>query len=261
MLVSPVCFLYNRSMNYNLNSLNKCKYAAVLPAVLIILAAAWLSVDIYNKINKSDNVVTVSATSEVYAKSDLALTTFSVVTDAKTVGEAMQENTDKMNAVTAFVKNQGVEDKDLQTTNFNISPRYEWVEKTGQRILAGYEVSQSLQIKIRDLTKVGDIIQGATGAGANEIGNLQFIIDNEDALREEARNKAIVEAKNKAKVLAENLGIRLIKIVDFNENGVYPVPYYTSMAKEALGMGGAAPDIQIGENKISSTVTLTYQIK
>jgi len=180
------------------NFLSKCKYAVILPAVLVILAATWLGVDIYNKMSESENVITVSATSEVYAKPDLALTTFSVISEAKTVGAAMQDNTTKMNAVTTFVKSQGVEDKDIKTTNFNISPRYEWREKTGERVLVGYEVSQSLQVKMRDLAKIGDIIQGATEAGANQVSDLQFTIDNEDALKEEARGKAIEEAKTKA---------------------------------------------------------------
>jgi len=248
-------------MNYEF--LGKCKCAAILPAILVILAAVWLGVDICNKTSESDNVITVSATSEVYAKPDLALTTFSVVTEAKTVAEAMQENTAKMNAVTVFVKSQGVEEKDLKTANFSISPRYEWREETGERVLVGYEVSQSLQVKIRDLARIGDIVQGATEAGANQVSDLQFTIDNEDVLKEEARTQAIDEAKIKAKNLAAALDIRLIKIINFSENGEFPIAYYygAESAKTASGLGGGAPDIQTGENKISVTVSLTYQIR
>jgi len=250
----------------NCNFENKKAILITIVAVLLISLIVWVSVDIANKIRAGGNMpaantLIVSATNDVYAKPDLALTTFSVVTEAKTVELAMQDNAAKMNAVIASVKSQGVEDKDLKTTNFNISPRYEWDKEWRNRTLVGYEVSQSLQVKIRDLTKIGDIIQGATGAGANEVGNLQFTIDNEDALKEEARNKAIDEAKTKAKNLAEKLGIRLVKIISFSESGSFPVPYYMASAKEASGMGGGAPDIQTGENKISVTVSLTYQIK
>ncbi len=257
-------------IKYNFENKN---IAAVLTATAVVLAIfliAWLGTDINNKLNKSENIITVSATNEIYAEPDLALSTFSVVSEAKTVGEAMQDNTAKMNAIIAFVKSQGVEDKDIKTINFNISPRYEWENPacaysycpSGKRILVGYEVSQSLQVKMRDLAKIGDIIQGATGAGANEVSNLQFTIDNEDALKEEVRTKAIEEARGKAKILAEKLGIKLIKIISFSESGDFPVPYYTAMSKEALGLGGGeVPDIQTGENKISVTVTLTYQIR
>lgn len=237
-------------------------FLTVSITALAIFSIIWLWTDIDNKLNASENTITVSATSEVYAQPDLALTSVGVVSEAKTVLKAMQYNTEKMNAIIAFIKNQGVEDKDLKTVNFNISPRYEWDEQWRNRILAGYEVSQSLQVKIRDLAKIGDIIQGATTAGANDVGSLQFTIDNEDALREEARNKAIQEAKENAKILASQLGVRLAKMINFSENGLTPVPYYSVALKEATGMGGGAtPDIQTGENKISVTVALTYQIK
>lgn len=249
-------------MRFDTSFLTTTSGLFVFLILLSVSLIVWLGIDINNRLGESENVITVSATSEVYAKPDLALTTFSVVTEAKTVGGAMQENTANMNAVIAFVKTQGVEDKDLKTANFNISPHYEWYDEGRRRVLAGYEVSQSLQVKMRDLTKVGDIIQGATTAGANDVGNLQFTIDNEDALKEEARDKAIEEAKIKAKTLAKELDIRLVKIISFSESGNFPVPYYTASSKETLGMGGAvAPDIQTGENKISVSVSLTYQIK
>lgn len=236
-------------------------------AVLLVALTVWVGVDVFNKINTINNVpatntITVSATSEVYAKPDLALNVFSVLSEAKTVGGAMQDNTTKMNTIIAFVKSQGVEDKDIKTINFNVSPRYEWDDEWRNRTLVGYEISQSLQVKMRDLTKVGDIIEGVANAGANQIGDLQFTIDNEDALKEEARNSAIEEAKNNAKKLAEKLGIKLVKIISFSEGGYSPIPYYTATAmKEVSGMGVATPDIQTGENKISVTVSLIYQIK
>ncbi len=242
-------------------------------AILSIALIVWVAIDINDRLSESENIITVSATSEVYAKPDLALTTFSVVTEAKTVGEAMADNTAKMNAVIASVKSQGVEDKDLKTTNFNISPRYEWYDSTncplyasycypGQRVLVGYEVTQSLQVKIRDLAKVGDIVQGATEAGANEVGDLQFTIDNEDLLKEEARGKAIEEAKTKAEILAGQLGIRLVKIISFSENGYVPYPLYAAAETAPSGKGGGVTlDIQTGENKISVMVSITYQIR
>ena len=261
-------------INYNFENKNTGTVLMTIVAVLLVSLIFWVSTDIINKIKVRENMpamntLVVSATNDVYAKPDLALTTFSVVSEAKTVELAMQDNAAKMNAVIASVKSQGVEDKDLKTTNFNISPRYEWENPacaysycpSGKRILTGYDINQSLEVKMRDLTKIGSIIEGATEAGANEVGSLQFTIDNEDALKEEARNNAIEEAKSKAKNLAEKLDIRLVKIVSFSESGSFPVPYYATSAKEASGMGGGAPDIQTGENKISVTVSLTYQIK
>jgi len=242
-------------------------------AVLIVSTA----VGIQNQIKEgryigqeieTKNTISVSDTGEIYATPDLALTTFSVVNEAKTVSEAMAENTEKMNAVIDFVKDQGVEGKDLKTTGFNIYPRYEWQKQVGlppyppegRRVLVGYEVRQSLEVKIRDMGKIGNIIEGATAAGANQVGNLQFTIDKEDELKAEARKQAIDKAKAKAKELASQLEVNLVRITNFTESSVVPIPRYYGL--EEIGLGGAAeaPQIETGENKITVTVTITYEI-
>lgn len=259
-------------MKFDCEFLTGRKPLFVFLTILVVAVTVWVVVDTKNRLNESTNMMTVSGTSEVYAKPDLALANFSVISESKTVAGAMTDNTDKMNAVIAFIKSKGVEDKDLKTASFYISPRYEWYDSTncplyysscrqGERVLVGYDVNQSLQVKIRDLAKVGDIIEGATLAGANQMSDLQFTIENEDTLKEQARTQAILEAKTKAKTLAKDLGVKLVKIVSFSENGVTPIYYSAPKATEAMGMGGAAPDIQTGENKISTTVSITYQIR
>lgn len=258
----------------HLEEKNKTLFTGLLIILSVFLLALTVStvVGIQNKIREgryigqeieSKNTITVSDKGEVYARPDLALTTFSVITEKKTVAEAMNENAEKMNAVINSVKEQGVEDKDLKTTTFNIYPRYEWYEKTefypqGKRVLVGYEVRQSLQVKIRDMEKIGEIIQEATDAGANQVGDLQFTIDNEDELKKQARGQAIEKAKRKAEELASQLGVNLVRITNFNESGVVP-RYYAF--EEALGKGAdEAPQIEVGENKIEVNVTITYEI-
>lgn len=232
----------------------------IVGIVLLVSLIVWVNIDISDKVKESENTLTVSATGEVYAKPDLALTTFSVVTEAKTVAQAMTENTQKMNAVIDIMKEQGIEEKDLKTLNFNIYPRYEWDEEGRNRTLVGYEVYQSLQVKIRQLEKIGAIVQGATEAGANQVSDLQFTIDNQDELKKQAREKAIEEAKTKAKDLAGQLGVKLVGIANFSESAV--LPYYYGLEK-SLGFGGeeSAPQIETGENKIEVTVAITYAIK
>jgi len=243
----------------------------IVSFVLLVSLTVWLNIDISNKIKEGRqieavNTITVTATGEIYAKPDLALATVSVITEAKTVTEVMTENTEKMNAVIDFVKGQGVEDKDLKTISFNIYPRYEWYEKgtcippcpSGKRVLIGYEIRQSLQVKIRNMEKIGDIIEGATAAGANQIDNLQLIIDKQDELKKQAREQAIEKAKAKANELASQLGVRLFKITNFTESAIFP--YYG--LEKAMGLGGdeGVPQIEIGENKIEATVNITYEI-
>lgn len=256
----------------------KCLFISfiVVLNVLLVFLVVWIGVGIQNKIKEgkyigrdieSRDTITVSDKGEVYAKPDLALTSFSVVTEAATVNAAMIDNTEKMNDVIAFVKGRGVEDKDLKTTSFNIYPRYEWQEKatcvppcpSGRRVLVGYEIRQSLQVKIRDMGKIGEIIEGATTAGANEVGSLQFTIDNEDELKKQARDEAIEKAKAKAEELALSLGVNLVRITNFSESGIFPRFYALSESMEGKG-GEEMPQIETGENKIEVTVTITYEI-
>ena len=167
-----------------------------------------------------------------------------------------------MNNVIEAVKNAGVEEKDLKTTNFSIYPRYEFPEPARKRILVGYEVSQSLQVKIRELEKAGQVIQEATNVGSNQVDDLAFTIDNEDELRKQAREEAIKEAKDKAKEIAKELGVNLVRIINFNENTFSPGSIEFMRAQSGGGgIGGAgAPQIETGENKIESNVNIVYEI-
>jgi len=242
-----------------MNIKNKHSLLTSVFIVFLVSLIIWVGVDINHKVKKGENTISVTGTGEVYAKPDLALTSFSVLTEAKTVIEALTENTEKMNAVIAFVKNENVEEKDIKTTGFNIYPRYEWEEKSGKRTLVGYEVSQTLQVKIRGMAKIGTIVQGTTEQGANQVSDLQFTIDDEDGLKKQAREEAIEKAKTKAKELASQLGVKLGKVVEFSESGVFPWYYAMEKAPAAMG-GGEELQIETGENKIEVTVTITYEI-
>jgi len=259
----------------NLRTKHKC--LSVILFIFLMVVTVWFAVAIQNKIKEgkyigqeieAKNTITVSETGEIYAKPDLALTTFSVITEAKTVSEAMSDNTQNMNAIISVMKDEGIEEKDLKTTSFTIYPRYEWQKieseiypyPPGKRVLVGYEVRQSLQVKIREMAKIGDIIQGATDAGANQVGNLQFTIDQEDELKKQARGQAIEKAKAKAQELAQHLGVSLVRITHFSESGVVP-RFYAPTTEMAEGKGGEAPQIETGENLISVTVSITYEIR
>lgn len=244
-------------------------FLVITLCIFFIVLIVSTGVDVINKIKESKyigqnveqrNTIVVSETGEVYATPDLGIITASVINEAETVAEAMTENTERMNSVINAVKSQGVEDKDIKTTSFNIYPRYRYTEEGyGNRILTGYEVVQRLQVKIRDLGKIGSIIQEATDAGANDISGLQLTIDNQDELENQARQQAIEKARVKAEELTSQLGVKLGKIISFNENSFNPY-YYDSFAE---GIGGAvpvAPNIQAGENKISVSVNIIYEI-
>jgi len=247
---------------------------SVVLIIFLIIISVSVVAGVFIKIKQLNEpavtrTISFTGNGEIYAKPDLAIVNFSVVTEKKTVVEAITENTNKMNKVIESAKKQGVDAKDLKTIGFNIYSRYDYISKSdiyssGTRVFIGYEIRQSLQVKIRNLENVGAIIEAATSAGANEVGDLQFTIDKEEELKSQARAQAIEQAKSKAKELASQLGIKLVRISSFFENGYSPV-FYESSKGVPLGIGGGgdapAPQIETGQNKISISVTITYDIK
>ena len=227
------------------------------------------------------NAITVSGHGEAFAVPDIATFTFSVVSLKSTVALAQEDATKKINEVTKYLKDAGVADKDIKTSDYSVYPQYEYSQSVcpavsssmgapvycppGKQVLKGYEVRQTTTVKVRDTAKAGDLLTGAGSKGATEVSGLNFTFDNPDQVQNEARDKAIANAKAKAEVLAKSLGVRLVRVVSYNENG-YPGPIY--YGKEmALGMGGdgavaqSAPAISVGENKVTSDISITYEIR
>ena len=215
--------------------------------------------------------VTLAGEGKVSAKPDVARINATVFTQRPLLKEAQEENSRKSEAVVAYLKNQGVEDKDIKTTGYNIYPQYSYprpcygticpVEEDVPKIV-GYQVRNSLEITVRDLAKAGGILSGLVNAGVNEVSGINFTIDQPDALRAEARKKAIDDASAKAEKLARDLGQRLGRIVSFSESGGFPPPIFLGRAEfDGKGGGGAEPAIQPGENEVIVNVSITYEFK
>lgn len=238
----------------------------ILMCVLIGILILFFGAGFFNMLNqgsKDPSTITVTGDGEVIVKPDLALVNFSVVTEADSAAKAMTDATEKMNQVIKAMKDSGIKEKDLKTTSFNVSPRYEFSQSSwpnpGQRSLIGYEVRQTLEVKIREIDKSGDIIGKAVESGANQVGNLQLTVDNQEKYKNEAREQAIDEAKGKAKELASQLGVRLVKITNFQEGDS---PVFFLEASDSMGRGGGeSPQIEVGENTIEVNVTISYEIK
>ena len=233
-------------------------------AIVLIILAIFLLASIDKVVNTATTTNTVSFSGEgkVVAKPDIAKVNLSIVTDAVTSKMAQDDNSKKSKTITDYLQKQGLGDKDIKTTSYNIYPQYKYSPYGGQTTIIGYQVNQSIEIKVRDLDNISNILDGIVASGANQVSQLSFKIDNPDALKSEARAKAIADAKKKASELESQVGISLGKIVNFSENtGGYPVPMYYG-ADKALSMdGGDGPSVPIGENEISVSVNLTYQIK
>ena len=233
--------------------------------ILCVAAIVIVSVVMVSKRNDYPDRMTVSAVGKIYAKADVANITLGVKTEAKkTSAEAVKENSEKMNEIVKELKKLDIEEKDIKTTNYSLRPLYNWTEGKGQ-VLQGYEVSQNLEIKIRDLDKIGEVISKSAEEGANQVGNVSFTIDDEFELREQARNAAIEKAKEKAKSISKESGIKLGSIKNVIENQYYqPQPYANARMESSVGIGGgglATPDIQAGQNEISIEVMVIYEVK
>jgi len=251
------------------------KFFNALIVVLVVFLASLtvlVSVMILNTakesqyIGKSDdfqNTISVLGEGEVFVKPDMGMAVFTVSNENKDVREALNEKTNNFNRLVEFMKESGIEEKDMKTINFIITPRYEYPEADnffpGRRVLAGYQATQSLEVKVRDIDKMGIIVQGAVNAGANEVTDIRFVVENEEEYRNESRALAVGDAKLKAEKLADKLGVELVRITHYSENEGPIV--FDMMRAEAVGMGGPAPDIQTGENLIRTVVTINYEIK
>jgi len=221
------------------------------------------------------NTITVSGEGEVFAVPDTATFSVTIQEEAKEVKPAQEEATKKSNAIYEYLKGEGVEEKDIKTADYSIYPQYDYVESDacregycppGRQVLRGFQVSQTLLVKVRETEKAGDLLSGVGSLGASSVSGLSFTIDDEDALQAEARGKAIENARTKAESLAKQLNVSLVRIVGFSENGNYPIYYAKAeMSMAADGRGGGAvppsPEIPVGENKIVSNVSVTYEIR
>jgi hypothetical protein len=237
-------------------------------ATLVVACVTGIVITALVMTNKSENQdrFSVNGSGTVYAKADIANIQVGVRTDTKkTAAEATVEATSKMNDIISEIKGLGVEEKDIKTTDYNLSPVYNWTNEKGQE-LAGYQVTQNLSLKVRDLSKIGDIIAKTTGKGANQIGSINFTIDDEYELKNQARELAIEKAKEKAELIAKQSGMKLGEIKSVYENSVSPVvPMYSNakiMLEDSRGAGEiASPEIQSGQNEIQVEVTLVYEVK
>lgn len=220
------------------------------------------------------NTISVSGMGEVFAVPDQATFTVTVREDAATVAVAQDEATKKTNDIIAYLKGAGVEEKNIKTINYNVNPKYEYTQEActnfscppSNQKLVGFEVWQMLEVKVEDPQKAGELLTGVGSKGATEVSSLSFTIEDEDALKAEARQQAIDEADEKAEALANQLGVELVRVVGFSEDsyGYPPMPYYArggvamDMAMESKAV---APELPTGENKITSNVNITYEIR
>lgn len=217
------------------------------------------------------NSITVNGVGEQLAVPDIATFSFGAEMTSETVASAQKVVTDRINKALDILKAAGVEEKDIKTTGYNINPHYDYSRivcsasycPPSRATLTGYDVSQTVEVKVRDTSKAGDILGKLGGVEVTNISGLSFTIDDQEKVKADARSKAIADARSKAKKLAKDLDVHLGDVVSFNE-GYSPMPYMMYAKDSAvanMSEGAAAPELPVGENTVVSNVSITYEIR
>ncbi len=250
-------------------------------AILVIAGSAWSYANSYAKQIDPSSIrsFSVSGEGKVVSVPDVASFTFSVITEGGTnVASLQKTNVEKTNGAVAFLKEKGIDEKDIRTESYNVEPRYQYYscgkydvsssrEVCPPAEIVGYTIRQTVSVKVRNFEVIGDVLSGVVEKGANSTSALQFTIDDPTEAKGLAREQAIEKAKDKAKAIAKAGGFSIGKLISINEGTLYASDrnYYKTAMEESYGVGGgavpAAANIQVGSEDVSVSVTLIYEIK
>lgn len=207
--------------------------------------------------------IVVTGEGESTVAPDMALLSLAVMREAKTAREALDANNAAMKEVIDAMKAAGIADRDLQTAGVQINPRYEYPTKqdgTQEARLVAYQVTNTLNVRVRDISKAGEVLDKSVTLGVNQGGGVTFTNDNPTAAREEARKKAVADAMAKARTLSEAAGVELGKVMEISETSYTqpPIPMAKTFAREAAVQ--SAP-MEAGENSYRVQVNIVYELK
>jgi uncharacterized protein len=203
--------------------------------------------------------ISVTGEDTLSVRPDLAQIDAGVASDAKTAREASEANNTAMAKVLAALKGAGIEDKDYQTSRLSLQPQYA-PNRNGPSPIVGYRASNRVTIKVRDVAKVATVIDTLVTAGANDIGNINFTVMQASKLLDEAREKAVADARRKAEIYAKAAGVTLGAPLSISEEGA-PAPMFRAKTLAMAPMESRAPPVAQGEELLSVTVSVTWAIK
>jgi uncharacterized protein len=244
--------------------------AAVLSLFLLVKtfsALGWTSSEPYS------NYISINGYAEITAVPDIATFTFTIEETSESSESAQMLASQKIDSAIKIIKEKGIEERDIKTLNYNIYPKYEWMGgvcngfrcDSGQNVLIGYTASQTTEVKVRKTDQSGEIFSSLTNVNITNISGLSFKVDDEENLKNKAREKAIQNAKENAIKLSKDLGVRLVKITGFSEDdySYRPDPYMYGAGSDMMTkeMSAIAPEINPGENIVNSRVYITYKIR
>ncbi len=240
-------------------------FIGILIVYLVVLVGALIRNEIrkYDYIGRADKIertVRVEGEGKVSVKPNIAVVVMGATTEGKTVAEAQSKNTEIVNKLISRLKELGIADPDMQTQDYTVYPLYDY-STDGKSTIRGYNVSQNVSVKIRDLTKANQVLGLAGEVGATNVSGPEFTIDDREVYLEQARAEALKKVHQKANALSSMLGLRLVSIFSYEEyegqSGNYPFKSY-----DMTGLGGApAPQIEAGTNEVVMNVVVTFELE
>jgi uncharacterized protein YggE len=240
--------------------------------LLVITIKEVKSLSFVGRDNGVYNSISVNGKGEEVIIPDIATFNFSVTEKAKTVAEAQKLATEKINKTLDAVRSNGINEKDIKTISYNINPEYEytnglcnqWSCAPGKSVLIGYQVSQTIEVKVRNIEKAGDILATIGSLEVDNVSSLTFSVDDIETVKANARASAIEDAKIKAEKLAKDLGVKIVRITSYYDSSEQPWPVYGmggDMMMSAKAESVRSPEIPTGEQKVVANVTITYEIR
>jgi uncharacterized protein YggE len=202
----------------------------------------------------AEKLLTVSGDATVSVAPDAAVIRIGVTSLGKTAREASEANAGKMRGVFAAIKDSGIATRDIQTSQLSLQPQYD-PNKAGTARLLGFQVTNQVTVRIRDIDRLPAILDRTIAAGANEMSGIEFVVSEQSKLLDRARDDAIADARRKAELYAKAAGVKLGKVVAINEEGSNPPPRPMVQALRA----GAVP-VAPGEQSLRASVTVSYEI-
>ncbi len=218
----------------------------------------------YEFIGRSDEsmrTISLQADGEVQVKPDIAFTTMGVETEAETVEAAQDQNTQIMNKLLTELAAKGIASEDMQTQEYNIYPQYDYTQDNG-RVLRGYQVSQHVRIRIRNVDMADQIVALAGSVGATNVSGLEFQVDDTNVYVEKARAEAITSLKEKIRMIEQSLDVQVIGVVNYSEYQPQdggPEMYYAEA--RSLSDSASAPKLAPGQNTVRMQVNAVFEIE
>lgn len=227
----------------------------LLPLAAIVAAAPALADVTTTPIAGTE--LDVSATGTSTRRPDVAIISAGVLTQASKAGDAMAANAKAMTATIAALKRAGVADRDIQTQSINLQPQYRYGENQPP-VLTGYQASNRVSVKLRELTGAGGVIDALVSAGANQIDGPSLSVDHPEAALDEARTKALATARARAELYAKSAGLSVRRIVRISENDGVPPPV-RPMAMMASKRADATP-LEAGEQELTVNLSVVFEL-